>query len=129
MDSGNLAASLWTLKQACLEICSEPPVRPVLWQGIRDHLEQIPGAARLRLQATVLGDDSAAWLKALPEIETQIAALDAKSSWWIPEAQARVRALEEHAVRTLGGGGRRRVHAPTLRASPAGRPGEGGRER
>jgi cyclic beta-1,2-glucan synthetase len=93
VDSGNLAASLWTLKQACLEICSEPPVRPVLWQGIRDHLEQIPGAARLRLQATVLADDGAAWLKALPEIETQIAALDTKSSWWIPEAQARVRAV------------------------------------
>jgi len=37
VDSGNLAACLWTLKRACLGITNEPIVAQQSWQGVRDH--------------------------------------------------------------------------------------------
>ena len=38
VDSGNLAACLWTLKQSCLGLASEPLLSKNLWRGIRDHI-------------------------------------------------------------------------------------------
>ena len=37
VDSGNLAASLLTLKQGCLQIETQSIVNPHLWAGLRDH--------------------------------------------------------------------------------------------
>jgi cyclic beta-1,2-glucan synthetase len=36
VDSGNLAACLWTLKQACLAWSAKPPLDSILWHGIED---------------------------------------------------------------------------------------------
>ena len=36
VDSGNLAACLWTLKQACLAFAAKPPQDSVLWSGMED---------------------------------------------------------------------------------------------
>jgi cyclic beta-1,2-glucan synthetase len=93
VDSGNLAACLWTLKQACLELSSEGPIHAALWQGIRDHLEQIPGAGDLKSRIAGCGEDSSAWLKALPDIEAQAATIDSEAAWWISETRSRLEAL------------------------------------
>lgn len=38
VDSGNLAASLWTLRQGCLELLNRPLFQPELPDGLLDHL-------------------------------------------------------------------------------------------
>jgi cyclic beta-1,2-glucan synthetase len=38
VDSGNLAASLWTLEQGCLEQLRQPVLQPSLAEGFLDHL-------------------------------------------------------------------------------------------
>ena len=38
VDSGNLAASLWTLEQGCERLLHEAIVRPQLAEGFLDHL-------------------------------------------------------------------------------------------
>ncbi len=37
VDSGNLVASLWSLKQGCLELLRQPVIRQTLWDGLMDH--------------------------------------------------------------------------------------------
>ncbi len=37
VDSGNLVASLWSLKQCCLQYLRQPLLRPTAWQGLEDH--------------------------------------------------------------------------------------------
>ena len=98
VDSGNLAACLWTLKQGCLELRSAEPIHPALWQGIRDHLEQIPGSGDVKLRIAGFGEDSAAWLSALPQIEAEAAAMDSELSWWLSETRSRLEALHEAAA-------------------------------
>lgn len=39
VDSGNLAASLLTLREGCLEACRGPAMSPVLWNGLEDVLQ------------------------------------------------------------------------------------------
>ena len=41
VDSGNLVCSLWTLKQGCLRMRTEPFLKAPLWQGVRDHARLI----------------------------------------------------------------------------------------
>ncbi|HXW15457.1 MAG TPA: glucoamylase family protein, partial [Terriglobia bacterium] len=86
VDSGNLAACLWTLKQACLGLSSEPLLSRKLWQGIRDHIQllsdaskepsipsEVHGAIRdLASFAEPLVDDASSWIGALPWLEEQI---------------------------------------------------------
>jgi hypothetical protein len=86
VDSGNLAACLWTLKQACLGLSSEPLFSRKLWQGIRDHIQlladpsqetSIPAEARRAIRdlaafAEPLADKASSWIGALPWLEEQI---------------------------------------------------------
>ena len=44
VDNGNLLCSLWTLKQGCLEMIQQPLFRSELWEGIRDHVNQVIAA-------------------------------------------------------------------------------------
>lgn len=91
VDSGNLAASLWTLKQSCLGLAHQPLLSRNLWQGIRDHLQLlsdvsqetlVPSEARTAIgelvaSAEPLKDDAAAWIGALPWLEQQIQWIEA----------------------------------------------------
>jgi len=85
VDSGNLAACLWTLKQACLGQLKRPLVAAESWQGIRDHVSFVlqlsngktPPADVVsciqELARTVenIGDDSENWVKSLPRLQNE----------------------------------------------------------
>jgi cyclic beta-1,2-glucan glucanotransferase len=86
VDSGNLAACFWTLKQACLGLINEPILPGETWVGIRDHIslvrqlvsqKTLPPEVVLHIQelasrADRIGDDPADWIKSLPELENQV---------------------------------------------------------
>jgi cyclic beta-1,2-glucan glucanotransferase len=86
VDSGNLAACLWTLKQACLELINESLLPRGTWQGIRDHIslvqqlvnqKTLPPEVVLHIQelasrADRIGDDPADWIKPLSGLENQV---------------------------------------------------------
>jgi cyclic beta-1,2-glucan synthetase len=93
VDNGNLAASLWTLKQSCLSLGSSPLLPNVTWQGMRDHFsllghlsEQLAVATRtagiiegLRVKIELLGENAESWVSALPWLELEIQ--QAKDAW------------------------------------------------
>jgi cyclic beta-1,2-glucan synthetase len=71
VDSGNLAASLWTLKQACLDFVREEPDENRLWHGIRDIAQLIGFIDETNgrgLRDRVLQGEHS-WKQALPEME------------------------------------------------------------
>ena len=86
VDSGNLAASLWTMKQSCIGLPSQPLFSKALWQGIRDHIqllseysqdlsvpaEALVGIRELAAFAEPLQDDACSWIGALAWLEQQI---------------------------------------------------------
>lgn len=99
VDSGNLAACLWTLKQGCLEMIWKPLFSKALWHGLRDHLnllteliERPPGPKRVRASLKSagavlkelarsfdsLGENSLAWISFLPEAERKIEQFEEK---------------------------------------------------
>ncbi len=100
VDSGNLAACLWTLKQGCLEMIWKPLFSKALWHGLRDHLSLLteliehasPRHARASLKPAAgilkelarsfdsLGENSLAWISFLPEAERKIELFEAKLS-------------------------------------------------
>lgn len=105
VDSGNLAASLWTLKQAALAFAREAPPQERLWAGIRDLARLMRGTGDPGAQALaehVLRGD-ADWVGALPELEALARrhAADAvarergtdaadDASWWAVELAERL---------------------------------------
>ena len=71
VDSGNLVASLWTLKQAALAFLRDAPATDVLWSGIRDlarvlHATGDPGAQALADRVLRNQQD---WIETLPQLE------------------------------------------------------------
>jgi cyclic beta-1,2-glucan synthetase len=90
VDSGNLAACLWTLKHSCLGLTGEPLLPQKLWQGIRDHIKLVAhydlqsstpteGSRAVReLEAFTepLKDDASAWIGALPWLQEQCQRLE-----------------------------------------------------
>jgi cyclic beta-1,2-glucan glucanotransferase len=101
VDSGNLAGSLWSLKQACLEMQHATLLQPSVLQSIRDHLfileELSADFAQLRARANALGDDLGAWLK---ESQNLLAELSERScnaceevAWWARETASRLEGL------------------------------------
>ena len=97
VDSGNLAACLWTLGQAAEQFAREAPPADLLWQGIRDFAIQVgssgePGAAAIRDRVLRSG---ANWQQCLPELEElalHFAQMASPSlSWWAHELVERCR--------------------------------------
>ena len=86
VDSGNLAACLWTLKQACLGLINEPLLPRELCRGIRDHIslveqlvnqKTLPPEVILQIQelasrADSIGDGPSDWIKSLLDLENQV---------------------------------------------------------
>ena len=93
VDSGNLAACLWTLKQSCLGLSSEPLLSRKVWQGIRDHIQllsdssqdpSIPGEVQRAIRdlasfADPLAEEASSWVGALPWLEEQIQRIESMS--------------------------------------------------
>jgi cyclic beta-1,2-glucan synthetase len=91
VDSGNLAASLWTLKQHCLLLVDGLVFPPSVWQGLRDHIHILydfdPERAReLDALAQEFGNDGWKWFTGLDSVERETQALSSGPSenvrWW-----------------------------------------------
>jgi cyclic beta-1,2-glucan synthetase len=118
VDSGNLAACLWTLKQGCIHLEHKPLFHTALWQAVRDHLvalRNLAGDAKRSATAPVLeelhrrfeqlGDEPTSWMISLSELETKVAGLEKSLAdedggpgreerlWWASELRARVAAI------------------------------------
>jgi cyclic beta-1,2-glucan synthetase len=108
VDSGNLAASLWTLQQGCLEKLRQPVLQPNLAEGFLDHL-RILGAGRL-LKRRVLAkfeDEHRTdkWLTSILELPDGVlsqpnpATLKSdrgrQAGWCLDEVQQRLRSIRE----------------------------------
>jgi len=106
VDSGNLAGSLWSLKQACLEMEHAAPIHSSLLQSIRDHLtlleEFSPDFAPLRARALALGDEIGAWLREFESLESELLERSASAceevAWWAQETVSRLRGLLDSAT-------------------------------
>jgi cyclic beta-1,2-glucan synthetase len=105
VDSGNLAASLWTLKQAAANFNRELPPAERLWSGIRDlaHLlggTDDPGAQALAERVLRVDAEWAATLPQLEELARHVAADLANApsigdtasdvAWWAAELVDRI---------------------------------------
>lgn len=123
VDSGNLAACLWIVKQGCLEALDRPVLSPALCRGVRDLttlLREIsparePGAALARFRRRLDGiqDDPCEWIGHLPGLasvadEIEQAAIGSRgdpgdqqdkawteAQWWAAELGARLAAFEQ----------------------------------
>jgi hypothetical protein len=101
VDSGNLAASFYTLRTGCRALLREPLLDPGLFSGIRDHwqlLTSLPDApAGLKALAPPELDAKAeAWIAwALTTVEApEFAAPSAEeTSWWLAETHRRISAV------------------------------------
>lgn len=86
VDSGNLAACLWTLKQACYGLLVEPILDGKWWRGLRDHLlllhdlldqRTAPSEVLLRIhnaavKAANLGEDPTGWFASLTHLKNEV---------------------------------------------------------
>ncbi len=105
VDSGNLAASFYTLRSGCRGMLREPVLDPGLFAGIRDHwqlLISLPDApAGLKALAPPAAgatvDVWIAWVLATvdaPEFAAVVPA-GSEAEWWLGETRRRIQAVKE----------------------------------
>ncbi len=122
VDSGNLAASLWALKQGCLELLHRPVVSQSALGGLSDHYQMVGGRkkAPLGFEALLALKTPAKWLPKLFGLHTDEVT---GTGWWTSEFQRRVQALRDEARNympwCLAEYERLRQLAPTLFDAPA----------
>jgi cyclic beta-1,2-glucan synthetase len=105
VDSGNLIASLWSLKQHCLELQHEPLVRKNALAGLSDHCRICNSRKDDKFDALnhLLGlRDSPNWLRTLLQIPENTLPEHKESNAnedfsWRSELRSRVEALREEA--------------------------------
>lgn len=116
VDNGNLMCSLWTLKEGCAEILSDPILRPVSWQSIRDHVDLLSEVIEdqtdadglrtairdLRQRVLTLSEDTSETVERFITLDVDTAIFVEKLAecsageevrWWASELQARVKQL------------------------------------
>ncbi|MCU1291897.1 MAG: Cyclic beta,2-glucan synthase, partial [Bryobacterales bacterium] len=131
VDSGNLVASLWSLKQGCLEYLREPLLRAGAWEAIADHYRA--AGAKLDLQSVTPGPatkDDTVWVSKLlaaslpPAPPATIGGAGGPRVEWQAEIDKRVAALREEARRfmpwNLPEYDRLRALSPEIFSLPAG---------
>ena len=103
VDSGNLAASFYTLRSGCRAMLREPLLPPSLFAGIRDHWQLVvgfpdaPAGLKTHTPPAANADINAwiAWAMAtvdLPEFNAPVPA-GGEVEWWLHETQQRIRAI------------------------------------
>ncbi|MGA8029071.1 MAG: glucoamylase family protein [Bryobacteraceae bacterium] len=95
VDSGNLAASLWSLKHGCLELLHQRLIRGNALNGLADHYRALRPNAELNALRHVFTRQPADWLSQLlqmpvaPELRGRMEALEAEARsflpWQLPE--------------------------------------------
>jgi cyclic beta-1,2-glucan synthetase len=95
VDSGNLAASFYTLRSGCRSLVREPLLHPGLYSGIRDHWQLLTGLADAPdglkgLEPPAVTAGAEAWISwGLATIDAPVfASADRKSGeagWWLAE--------------------------------------------
>ena len=101
VDSGNLAASFYTLRTGCRGLLREPLLDPGLFSGIRDHWQMLTsmpdapaGLTALAPPALKAGADKwIAWALATADAPEFAAAAAGETAWWLEETQRRIGAL------------------------------------
>jgi len=106
VDSGNLAASLWTLKQGCLSLLEEPVFPQSLWQGIIDHIRILreldpEKTANLSTIGREFGADGSKWLTGIDAVQREaqllLTAPDEMVRWWASALAKRLAAVSRLA--------------------------------
>ena len=99
VDSGNLAASFYTLRTGCRGMLREPLLNPALFAGIRDHwrllmsLPDVPAglAAMAPPAASANAETWIAWaLEAVNAPAFASRSTDSETSWWLAETHRRI---------------------------------------
>jgi cyclic beta-1,2-glucan synthetase len=104
VDSGNLAASFYTLRSGCRGMLREPLLDPALFAGIRDHwqlLMSLPDApdSLKPLALPAAHADADTWIVWVlttvdsPEFASASVSTDGEGAWWLAETQQRLYAL------------------------------------
>ena len=101
VDSGNLAASFYTLRTGCRGLLREPLLDPGLFSGIRDHWQMLTGMpdapaglSALAPPALKAGADKwIAWALATADAPEFAVAAAGETAWWLAETQRRIGAL------------------------------------
>ena len=101
VDSGNLVASLLTLRSGARALAARALLAPSLFAGLRAHMrlalsERRPPVAFARISMPDPGADQLAWIAWLPRAKTVLAEIatsppvDPQCAWWIREAEHRI---------------------------------------
>jgi cyclic beta-1,2-glucan synthetase len=105
VDNGNLTASLWTLREGCLDRLRQPVLQTQLAEGLLDHLRSMMDVSRSRLAALQSAVSGAQWLESLQKLSDTIiedlrgaghasrSAPDAQ--WFAQEASVRIEKIKE----------------------------------
>jgi cyclic beta-1,2-glucan synthetase len=101
VDSGNLAASFYTLRTGCRGLLRQPLLDPSLFSGIRDHwqlLANLPdapaGLKTLAPPALNAGADVwVGWALTTADAPEFSVPAEGEASWWLAETQRRIRAM------------------------------------
>ncbi len=100
VDSGNLVASLWTLKQGCLTLLHEPVLSQRALDGLAD-IYRLLGHSKSRLHALaplLSLTNPAVWIPQLldlSEVPARDHMGDGQEAWWRTQFSSRIEALRE----------------------------------
>jgi cyclic beta-1,2-glucan synthetase len=108
VDSGNLAASLWTVQQGCLEKLRQPVLQPNLAEGFLDHLRILAAGRLLKRRVLSKFEDqhrTDRWLTSILELPDGIlsqpdpAALKSErgqqARWCLEEVHQRLKSIRD----------------------------------
>jgi cyclic beta-1,2-glucan synthetase len=106
VDNGNFLASLWTLREGCLERLTRPIVEASSAEGLVDHfsiLHELHGLSRKRFSTLKQKFTEDSWLRALLELSAaslqeehkKASARQSEVDWFAEQAQQRIQTVQE----------------------------------
>jgi hypothetical protein len=95
VDSGNLIASLWSLKQGCLELMREPVLPRFTLHGLEDHLSLAGCPPRNPVRKAVSSGTLEEGLTTLFLIPDPLSHMSGSDPNWTEELRIRYRAIEQ----------------------------------
>ena len=101
VDSGNLAASFYTLRMGCRSLLRESLLDRALFSGVRDHWQLLTGLpdapARLKpLAPPAVDADTSTWIEWALKMENAPELAEpatGEAEWWLAETRQRIRVI------------------------------------